>query len=386
MVDTTTFRSHMESVLRFWQCARDDEEGGFQTWISSDGTVHRHGSKELLTHGRLLYNYAEGMRVGMSFCAGEAEHIYDFMRSKLLADEGWYHSLRRGKVHPPQGFSTYLNLFAVIGMARYAQASGRADVLDEAWRLFRLLEEHTVEEPMAVNGVLGMWGNGGHRLPIGTHTGNTNLHFLEALGVLRDAGLEEDLTPRVAEMRTFFLDHILDKEGMFTFDHFRGDYKNPWRGAGTHISLAHGLEWLMFFRAFPGHELDASLERGLLDSVMKKGVHDDGFLADEFFLTERRTAGPASFWPQVEAVLAYNLGHVLYGEPYGRTCRLLADFYFKHFVDTDGVAFQWIDRNGVVLKRRKGDYWKMGYHAVRMCMEVMSLAGGAFDGNAEEAE
>ena len=383
-MNATTFRSHMEGILRFWQRARDDKGGGFSTWIGPDGVVYQNNRKELLTQGRLLYNYAEGMLAGMSFCSHEAAHVYDFMTSRLRSDDGWYCSLQHDEHCPPSGFDTYLNLFVVIGMARYAQASGRAEVLDEAWRLFRLLEKRTVEPPMAVNGVMSRWMTERSCGTGAMYSGNVNLHYLEALGVLRDAGLDEDLTPCVDEMRTFFLDHILEEGGRFTYDRFDGSYSNPRRAAGARVSLAHGLEWIAFFREFPGQELEASLERGLLDSVSDSGIQEDGFLADGFFLPERRTAGPAWFWPQMEAVLAYNMAHAIYGEPYGRTCRQLADYYFKHLVDTDGVAFRAVDRNGVVLDRGKGGYWKMGYHAVRMCVDVMNRPGGAFDGNAEE--
>ncbi len=338
--------------------------------IDPTGTVIPSPNKIILVQARLLYNYAEGVRAGLAFCRDHADQLFHFMTSSLRTPGGWYTSLVDGKLYSPDGLDTYMNLFAVIGMARYAQATGRADVREEAWRLFRLIEEKTIPGSLRTDGVLGCWGEGERGFPpMGKYAGNNVLHYLEAVVCLRDAGLEAKLGNRVFDVREFFLSRILDPKELVTFDAFREGFGDPNRMPGAYASLAHGLEWFGFFREWPGAALPEATEREILDKALLNAVQPDGHFTDQFYLTERRTAGTASFWTQSEAVKAFCVGSRLYGAPYGDAFQRTADFYFSKFLDRDGGVFSSVDRNGVVTGRMKGHAWKADYHSLRMCVE-----------------
>ena len=77
-----------------------------------------------------------------------------------------------------------------------------------------------------------------------------------------------------------------------------------------------------------------------------------------------------------EAIKTLNLAFSIYGPPYDGCFRLLARYYFSHYVDSDGGVFSEIDRNGVVTDRWKGSMWKCDYHSVRMCVDVIERPGG----------
>lgn len=366
------FRGHFEGILRYWERCRDRERGGFHHLIDPTGAVGPSPNRVLLVQARLLYNYAEGLRAGLDFCQEPAAHLYDYLTGPLRTPGGWHASLVDGKLFPPDALDTYMNLFVVIGMARYAQASGRADVRTDAWRLFRLIEEKTVPGDLRADGVLGGWGDGGRGFPpMGQYAGNNVLHYLEALVCLRDAGLEAELGDRAFSVRDFFLARILDPREFVTFDAFRDGFQNPDRRPGAYASLAHGLEWFGFFREWPGAELPEAAERALLDKALHNAVQPDGHFTDQFYLAERRCAGAASFWTQSEAVKGFGLGARLFGEPYGDAFRRTAGFYFAKFLDADGGVFSAVDRNGVALSRMKGHAWKADYHSLRMCVEGM---------------
>jgi len=364
------FHGHFEGVLRYWERCRDWERGGLHHLIDSTGTVVPTPDRVLLIQARQLYNYAEGIRAGFAFCREPADHLYGFLTSVLRTDGGWYASLVDGRLFSPNGLDTYVNLFVVLAMARYAQATGRADVRAEAWRLFRLVEDKTIVGDLRAEGVLGCWGVGERGFaPIGKFAGNNVLHYLEAVVCLRDAGLETELGDRVFAVRDFFLARILDPREIVTFDAFRDGFREPDRRPGAYASLAHGLEWFGFFREWPGAELPGATERAILDQALANAVQPNGAFVDQFFLTERRCAGAASFWTQSEAVKAFGLAVRLFGEPYGDAFRRTADFYFDKFLDADGGVFSAVDRNGVALSRMKGHAWKADYHSLRMCVE-----------------
>lgn len=366
------FRGHFKGILRYWERCRDREQGGFHHVIDPTGAVVPGPHRVILIQARLLYNYAEGIRAGLDFCRDHAAHLYDFLTGKMRTPGGWYASLADGQLQSPAGLDTYMNLFVVIGMARYAQASGRADVRAEAWRLFRLVEEKTIPGVLRTDGVLGGWGEGERNFPpMGMYAGNNVLHYLEALVCLRDAGMEPELGRRIFDVREFFLARILDPQETVTFDAFRDGFGSPDRRPGAYASLAHGLEWFGFFRDWPGAELPAATERAILDKALGNAVQPDGHFTDQFYLTERRCAGAASFWTQAEAVKAFCAAARLFGEPYGDAFRRTAEFYFAKFLDGDGGVFSAVDRNGVALSRMKGHGWKADYHSLRMCVEGM---------------
>ncbi len=377
MASKNDFPGHFEGILRYWERARDRQQGGFHHLIDSTGTVVPMDQRIILIQARLLYNYAEGIRAGFDFCGDHAAHLYDFLTDSLRTPGGAYTSRLEGRLFAPAGLDTYMNLFVVLAMARFAQATDRADVRDEAWRLFRLVEDKTIVGDLRANGVLGCWGEGERGFaPIGKFAGNNVLHYLEAVVCLRDAGLAAQLGDRVFAVRDFFLARILDPAETVTLDAFRAGFHDPDRRPGAYASLAHGLEWFGFFREWPGAELPESIERALLDKALQNAVQENGAFVDQFYLTERRCAGAASFWTQSEAVKAFGLAARLFGEPYGDAFRRTAAFYFAKFLDADGGVFSAVDRNGVAVSRMKGHAWKADYHSLRMCAEGMRSENG----------
>jgi mannose/cellobiose epimerase-like protein (N-acyl-D-glucosamine 2-epimerase family) len=373
------FAKHRESICRFWERARDNKDGGFHIWIGPDGTVWNHRHRALLIQARLLYNYSEGIRAGLDFCASHAEHLYKFITTNMRTPGGWYGGIYEGTLRSPEILDAYDNLFVVIGMARYAMASGRADVAEETWRLFQTIEKVTVKSELAVGGIVGGMSRMMHRsTSTESFSGNNNLHYLEALVCMRDAGIGGDPTERAKAMREFFYARILDKEHMVVFDRFQSSYEQPWRGVGAHTSLAHGLEWIDFFRCMPGAHLDEKTERALYTMAMDHGVRPSGLFQDSYYIHEGKSAKGGMFWPQVESVKSFNLATQIYDSSYKETCLKLAQYYFEHFIDTDGGVFSEIDRNGVVTDRTKGGYWKCDYHSMRMCVDAIERQGGAF--------
>ncbi|MBD3241854.1 MAG: hypothetical protein GF331_14795 [Chitinivibrionales bacterium] len=374
------FIQHREEILRFWERAYDPEENAFYSWIGPTGETWRRHRLSLLIQARLLYNYSEGMRAGLSFAQTYAERLYACITERMRTPEGWYSDLHEGELAYPGMLEAYNNLFVVIGMARYAQAGGPPQAAEEAWRLFTLIEGNTIKGELAQTGLVGHMSGFSRISSREQFSGNINLHYLEALARLTDAGIGGDLRGRAEAIRSFFLRCMYDKEKVLTFDRFRDSFDEPWVGPGAYVSLGHTLEWVDFFRCFEGLQLDERMEREILDRTIERSVRDDGLFEDSYYLTEQRTAGGAEFWPQVEATKTYNMAASVYGTPYNEVARKLGAYYFDHFVDSDGGVFSEIDRNGVVTSRYKGGYWKCDYHSMRMCVDVAEREGGAFDG------
>lgn len=385
MVTRELFRSHSEGVLDFWQRARDNEDGGFYCDIAADGTVVRCPYRALLVQTRLLHNYSMGTLAGVSFAREHADHLYEFITSRLGTEHGWYASLLRGELDHPEVLNTYDNVFVVIAFARYALATGRRDVLDEAWQCLEVVEEAAVEGDMASSGLISFdpeHGSSGSMTRM--YAANYALHYIEALACLRDVRQDAAITRRAERIREFFMSRILDHGRNVTRDHFETGYDSPCSGPDACSYLGHSLEWIDFFRCFPGLELGEEIERGIYGRVAAAGVKSNGMFVNKYLLETNRAVGGSVFWGQMEAIRAYDLAYSLYGSPYDEVFHRLCCFYFGRFVDTDGGVFCGFSADGDLTLDHKGNSWKCGYHAVRMCSGVISRPGGVLE-NGEDA-
>jgi len=373
-INKDIYHDHVIKLLRYWERAKDNENGGFHSWIRPDGRVHEHRFKSLLIQSRLLYNYSEGIRLGAAFAEPYAAELYDFITQRLKRPDGWYASYRENNLYPSTLFDAYANLFVVIGMARYAHATGRSGVKEEAIQLFNLIEKHTIGNDVSETGVTGDLREIEYeRASVHPYAGNLNLHYLEALICLFEAGFRENYEAKIRAIRQFFLNKVLNREFMVTYDRYKKSYDIPRTEPGTIASMGHSVEWIDFFRCIPGFELDEAMERGILDSAIERCIQPDGLFQDQFFFGDNRTAGGATFWPQVEAIkMFYRAAHI-YGSPYDEHFWRMNNFYFDHFIDSDTGIFTHIDRNGVILNRYKGNGWKCDYHSIRMCVGVLEL-------------
>ncbi|MCC5850231.1 MAG: AGE family epimerase/isomerase [Verrucomicrobia bacterium] len=375
------FQHHFESLLRFWTASRDPGGNGYHHNRDWKGTVLPGPQRNLLIHSRLLYMYAEGVRLGHGFAREHADNLHGFLVGHMRDEDGGYGTLDGTEWRTPGILSTYDNLFVVIGLARYAEATGSEEARAEAWRLLEMIETRCAPEGVEK----GLRGYAGTDTPppgsrLGFFTGNINLHYLEALCCLQRAGGGE-IGCRLQKIRSFFQTWILDDSRWITHEDFGESYAHPHVEPGAASSLAHALEWVDFFRE-AGSPLDPETEQGLMHKGLEHGVDTDGFFRDAFYLHEGRAAGAASFWTQVEAAKTFNRASEF--DPQGLwadAAKRVTDYYFRHFVDPEGGVFSRVDRTGVVTSRYKGYKWKCDYHSVRLCVDALERGGGAlFDG------
>ncbi|MFW5846481.1 MAG: AGE family epimerase/isomerase [Planctomycetota bacterium] len=380
MQDSGCIRHHLSGLLDLWAGQRD-ETGGFHCSIRGDGSRREVWLKPVLIQARLLYNFSEGIRLGLAGSAAQAEHAWRYLREQAVGPHGWYHSFYKGERVGGDVLDVYSNSFVALAMARYGQVTGERTPIEEAHRLLAEIRRQCCPAPIAEAGVLGQHHRAGeavdwrHGALMPRYSGNALLHFTEAVVRLHDADPGPELVALVQDLRTFFLARILDPELYIVYDHFHGDWTRPHRGRCS--ELGHALEWVDFFRCVPGCALPPAVERGILERAAG-AVLPNGLFQSGFYQPECRSAGPVDFWVQVEAVKGFNLGYALLGAPYDELCRRCLTAYFRCFVDEDGAVFETCDPNEVVLDRDKGGYWKCDYHSVRMCVDLIERSDGIY--------
>ena len=177
------------------------------------------------------------------------------MTGTLRTPGGWYTSLWEGKLATPDALDTYMNLFVVLAMARYAQASGaptcatRPGACSGSSRRKPFPATSRRMASLAAGATAGAasrpWANSPATTCF-TIWKPSSACAMRARSATRRPGLR----------RARFLPRPdLDPIEFVTFDTYREGFHDPDRSPGAYVSLAHGLEWFGFFREWPGAEL-----------------------------------------------------------------------------------------------------------------------------------
>ncbi len=382
------------NILPFWmRHAVDRERGGFHGEIDCDLRVNRQAPRASVINSRILWTFSAAARLlGDAAYRETADWAYSYVAGKFWDREfgGVYWMLDYAGNPVSDRKQTYAQAFAAYGMAEYYRATGKAESLEYAKRLYRLIEEMS-GEPVH-GGYLEARARDWSALedqrlsgkdPNSPKSMNTHLHVLEAytnmLRVRDDPGLRVSLK-RLLEAT---LDHIVDG------GHFRLFFDNQWTSLSDHVSFGHDIEgsWLIQEAAEALGEA-ALLERARALAVrMAAAVYDEGLDRDGSIFYEAsqgRLIDPNKhWWAQAEAVVGFYNAWQVCGEERFRTAAYRAWEYIENQV-VDKVHGEWhakLRPDGTPWKAEEdpdaclAGAWKCPYHNSRVCFEMMNRLG-----------
>jgi len=277
---------------------------------------------------------------------------------------------------------TLTESYFIYAFAEYYRITGDKAVLDEAIRIFELLEKYALDKEY--NGYFEVytrdWQRSRERL-LNEKSDNdektmiSHLHILEAYaGLFRvwpDKRMEERLrnilkvfNEKVVDQKTFHTIYFLDRE---------------WNPTSEIDSYGHDIEgaWLMVEAA------NLLNDQVLLDEVEKLSLKvsdaaSEGLQPDGSLLTEKdRTTGHVvtirSWWEQAETIVGYlNAFEITHDQKYLDKAVNGWNYTKKYFVDyKNGGWYSLVNENGEPAGRDKANYWTCPYHNGRMCMEII---------------
>ncbi|MFW5830425.1 MAG: AGE family epimerase/isomerase [Planctomycetota bacterium] len=368
-------QQHFHALIDFWGSKRIPDHPGFHSLFDHQARNILPQLENVLMQGRLLYVFAEGIRAGHEQASEHARYLLALLPERYRNDRGWYCSRYDGSFCNPHILDSYSNLFVVMGLARYHQATGDAWAGMEAWRLFRCIETVCSNGALADGGILGHndeadrligYFKSGTCMP--KYSGNVLLHYLECLARLQDAGLGEDLAQRAQQLRALFLRHTYCQDHGCTVDYYDGG----WDRYDLHRTgqLGHTMEWVDFFSSFPEARLPEALERRILDDAVRLGLRANGIFQSNYYFRQRCCGGLTDFWMQPEATKVFNMAAGWYGEPYAEAALRCWRAYREFFIAPDGGVYYQIDGDGVIVNEIKGSAWKCDFHAIRMLADL----------------
>lgn len=379
------------SILPFWmQHVVDPASTSFHGALTNDLTLDATVERGALLTSRILWTFSAAYRqYGAAEYLTMAERAYADLMTRYRDREhgGFFWAIAAdGRVSSDRK-QVYGQAFTIYALSEYHAATGRADALDEAIAVFRLIESKA-REPQH-GGYLEAFARdwsaiADMRLSAldlnAPKSQNTLLHIMEAytnlLRVWPDAALRSALADLVDIMLRRVVDPARGHLGLF--------FTEDWQPLSDRISFGHDIEaaWLLTDAAKVLGDADLlarieALAVHIAEVTLAEGVDTDGALFYE--------GGPGGisnsekeWWPQAEAVIGFLNAAQISGEPRFLTAALRTwDFIATHLIDrTHGEWFRAVNRDGVLnTDALKVSFWKCPYHNGRMGLEAVQRLG-----------
>ena len=385
-------RSELENnILPFWMNKMEDnEQGGFYGEITGNDELRPEASKGAILNARILWTFSAAYRL-----LKKPEYLKTATRAKRYLIDRFYDPECGGiyweldyKGNPlDTKKQIYAIGFAIYGLSEYARATGDAEALEYAQRLFEVIEQHSFDPVQ--NGYLEALTRDWQ--PIEDmrlsdkdenekKTMNTHLHILEPYTNLYRIWKDERLERQLRNLIDVFITRILDPQTGHLNLFFEEDWTNKYRI----YSYGHDIEasWLIHEAALVlGDETVLKRIEPLIVRIAQaadEGLNPDGSMIYENFLDKQKIDRELHWWVQAENVV----GHINLYQHFGDESALdiaarCWEFIKAKLIDHEHGEWHWsILPDGTVNRKDdKAGFWKCPYHNGRMCMEVIERFG-----------
>ncbi|MGL4518890.1 MAG: AGE family epimerase/isomerase [Phocaeicola sp.] len=380
------------NILPYWmEKMVDPEKGGFYGTIQGDETVVASAPKGAILHARILWTFSAAYRL-----LKEPRYLEVATRAKReIIDRfydpqfgGIYWSLTSEGVPLDSKKQIYAIGFAIYGLSEFHRATGDAEALEYAIRLFHDIENHSFDT--VNNGyceaLTRQWGEiADMRLSEKDanecRTMNTHLHILEPYTNLYRVWKDEKLKKQLHNLLRIFVDKILNKET----NHLQLFFDEQWVSKQRIVSYGHDIEasWLL-------HEAALELgDKNLLSEVephvvaiakaATEGLLPGAGMIYELHQEHSEIDADRHWWVQAEAMVGYVNLYQHFGSSEGLTHAADCwEFTKARLIDHENGEWFWSIRadGSVNQSDDKAGFWKCPYHNGRMCMEIMERFSG----------
>jgi N-acylglucosamine 2-epimerase len=368
----------VKDTVPFWLAhAIDKEYGGIANFLDRKGNVLS-SDKPMWVQGRVgwtmsrLYNDLEKKEEWLAV----SKHALDFIRAHGFDTDGrvFYSVTRDGRPLRKRRY-LFAEIFAIMGFAEYAHATGDREALQTARKLFGFVQELNAR-PWNVPGALEPKVNPITR-PMRGHS--MSMIQINTLQVMRRADTGADALPydalidtQIEEVFRYFvkpeMKALLETVGP------QGEYLGD-LPEGRCVNPGHAIETAWFILEEGKRRNDRKLiERALpiLDWSLDQGW--DPKYGGILYFVDIEGKQPVQyewdmklFWPHNEAIYATLLAYSLTGEAkYERWFEKILKWALARFPDRRyGEWFGYLHRDGSVSHSLKGNMWKGPFHLPR---------------------
>lgn len=375
------------NILPYWMNKMTDHaNGGFYGRITGQEVLEPEAEKGAILNARILWTFSAAYRLFR-----KEEYLATATRAKRYLIDHFYDSEFGGVYwsvdYKGQPLDTkkqiYALGFAIYGLSEYHRATGDAEALDYAVRLFESIEQHSFDTRK--NGyceaLTREWGEiADMRLSEKDEnerkTMNTHLHILEPYANLYRVWKDSRLEKQLRNLIVLFIEKILNLET----GHLELFFDDDWVSKYRLMSYGHDIEasWLIHEAALVlGDTVLLEKVEPLVEYIAAaadEGLMPDGSMVYETFCDQDKTDTDRHWWVQAETVV----GHVNLFQHFDDSVSLQKafrcwDFIKQHLIDRQNGEWYWSVRaDGTVnTTDDKAGFWKCPYHNGRMCMEII---------------
>ncbi|MGN0247503.1 MAG: AGE family epimerase/isomerase [Lachnospiraceae bacterium] len=380
------FQEHLEkNLIPFWDRMEDKENGGFYGYADADGKPDKSSAKGCILNSRILWFYAASYQLlKKAELLEKAEHAYQFLKEYFYDSRygGVFWSVQADGTPEDTTKHTYNQAFAIYALSVYYQASGKREVLNLAYDLYRVIESKCRDsegyfeafgrdfspasnEKLSENGVMA------------ERTMNTLLHVLEAYTELYRADEFYAVGDSIRSILRIFKFRVYDADEEMC----RVFFDKSYRSLIMLESYGHDIEasWLidracqvLDDKAYYAEMLP--IIKQLADGAFKNGID----VQNQAMNNECENGivnAKKVWWVQAESVTGF---YNAYQKQPDRTEFLqisehVWDYIKKYIIDKK--TGEWIEDiapdNSIKAGQALAHPWKCPYHNGRMCIEMI---------------
>ena len=374
------------NLLPYWATKMvDTVNGGFYGRVDAKEQVYPDADKGGILNARLLWTFSSAYRVlGDSSYLNLATRAKDYIMTYFIDREygGGYGTVKANGEPGDTRKGTLTQSYFIYAFAEYYRVTGDKTVLDEAVKIFELLEKHALDPEY--NGYYEVftrdWQRSHDRLlneksEKDEKTMISHLHILEAYAGLYRVWENDRMKERLSNILYIFNTKIVDQNTFHTIYFL----DRQWNATTQIDSYGHDIEgsWLMVeaARLLGDKKLIEETEKLSLKvaGAAAEGLQSDGSLLTELDRSTGHKVTIRSWWEQAETIVGYlNAFEITHNQSYLDKAMNGWNYTKKYFIDyKNGGWFSLVDESGVPTGRDKANYWTCPYHNSRMCMEVI---------------
>ena len=376
-----------QRIFPFWSRLADYENGGFYGYVGFDGEVDKKAEKGVILNSRILWFFSA------VYCLEKKEealklasHAYEFMLDKLFDKEyeGLYWMVDYKGQPTDDRKHIYNQSFGIYALAQYYKATGKVEALENAKKLFDLIEKKCENSNGYLEEFDRYWDEKENEMLsengiISERTMNTHLHVLEAYTLLYEVSKDD----RVREKLYYLLDLIKNK--IYSKEHhtLKVFFDENWKESIEIQSYGHDIEatWLIDRAA------EILGDKGLVKSThaytqkIAENIYKHAY--SPFGVINETVNGVTDagriWWVQAESVVGfYNAYEKTGDDKYLESVEKLFEFIENNLVDKKKNS-EWYGKlyedNSPILDMPIVEPWKCPYHNGRMCIEIIERMG-----------
>ena len=243
------------NILPYWTNRMvDNENGGFYGRIDGNEKVYPQSEKGGILNARILWTYSSAYRVlGDTSYLRIATRARDYILAHFIDREsgGAFMSVNADGTPGNTRKQVYTNAFFIYALAEYSRATGDKTSLEEAKKIFSMLEKHAADREQG--GYFEVFSREWDRIrdrligeesDLTEKTMNTSLHVMEAYANLYRVSGDKEVGEKLDAIVRIFLGKIIDRNT----SHLIPFLDRSWNSTAHIDSYGHDIEssWLLY--------------------------------------------------------------------------------------------------------------------------------------------